>query len=115
MANAEIAAVFDEVADLLEFQDANPFRVRAYRNAARTIHDLPESAAEIVADPDRSLTDIEGIGKDLAEKITILVQTGSLPMLEELLEEIPESGLAIMRVPGLGAGRKSTRLDSSHG
>ncbi|HEY4759072.1 MAG TPA: DNA polymerase/3'-5' exonuclease PolX [Thermoguttaceae bacterium] len=105
MTNAEIAAVFDEVADLLEFQDANPFRVRAYRNAARTIHDLPESAAEIVADPDRSLTDIEGIGKDLAEKITILVQTGSLPMLEELLEEIPESVLAIMRVPGLGPKR----------
>src|SRR3972149_1528878 len=105
MTNAEIAAVFDEVADPLEFQDANSFRVRVYRHAARKIHDLPESAAEIVADPDRSLTDIEGIGKDLAEKITILVQTGSLPMLEELLEEIPESVLAIMRVPGLGPKR----------
>src|SRR3972149_2602921 len=105
MTNAEIAAVFDEVADLLEFQDANPFRVRAYRNAARTIHDLPESAAEIVADPNRSLMDIEGIGKDLGEKIATLVQTGSLPMLEELLAEIPESVLAILRVPGLGPQR----------
>ncbi len=105
MTNVEIAAVFDHIADLLEFQGANPFRVRAYRSAARTIHDLPESAAEIAADPKRSLTDIEGIGKDLAEKITTLVQTGSLPMLEELLAEIPESVLAILRVPGLGPKR----------
>jgi DNA polymerase (family 10) len=105
MTNVEIAAVFEHIADLLEFQGANPFRVRAYRNAARTIHDLIESAAEIVADPNRSLTDIEGIGKDLAEKIATLVQTGSLPMLEELLAEIPESVLAILRVPGLGPKR----------
>ncbi len=105
MTNAEIAAVFEQIADLLEFQDANPFRVRAYRNAARTIHDLPQSAAEIVGDPNRSLTEIEGIGKDLAEKIATLVQTGALPMLEELLAEVPESVLSIMRVPGLGPKR----------
>ncbi|MCC6123523.1 MAG: DNA polymerase/3'-5' exonuclease PolX [Pirellulales bacterium] len=102
MTNPDIAAVFEQVADLLEFQNANAFRVRAYRNAARTIHDLGESAEEIVRDPDRSLTEIEGIGKDLAEKIATLVQTGSLPMLDELLAEIPESVLAILRVPGLG-------------
>ena len=79
MTNQEIAAVFEHVADLLEFQGANTFRVRAYRNAARTIEALPESAADIVADPERSLTDIEGIGKDLAEKVATLVETGSLP------------------------------------
>jgi DNA polymerase (family X) len=105
MLNQQIAAVFDEVADLLEFQGANAFRVRAYRNAARTIHDLTESVADIVADPKRSLCDIEGIGKDLAEKIATLVKTGSLPMLQELLSEIPESVLAILRVPGLGPKR----------
>ena len=105
MTNHEIAAVFEQIADLLEFQGANPFRVRAYRNAARTIHDLPESAADIVADPERSLTEIEGIGKDLAEKVATLVETGSLPMLEELLAEMPESVLAILRVPGLGPKR----------
>ncbi len=105
MTNVEIAAVFEHIADLLEFQGANQFRVRAYRNAARTIHDLPESAADIVADANRSLTEIEGIGKDLAEKIATLVKTGSLPMLEELLAEIPESVLAILRVPGLGPKR----------
>ena len=52
MQNAEIADVFDEVADLLEFQDANPFRVRAYRNAARTLRDLPEAIASIAANPE---------------------------------------------------------------
>ncbi len=105
MTNSDIAAVFEHIADLLEFQGANAFRVRAYRNAARTIADLAESVADIVADPNRSLQDIEGIGHDLAEKVTTLVETGSLPMLEELLAQIPESVLAILRVPGLGPKR----------
>jgi DNA polymerase (family 10) len=105
MTNAEIAAVFDQIADLLEFQGANPFRVRAYRNAGRSIQDMPESIEEILADEARELTDLAGIGKDLAQKIATLVQTGSLPMLEELLSEIPESVLAILRVPGLGPKR----------
>jgi len=105
MTNQEIAAVFEQIADLLEFQGANPFRTRAYRSVARTIHDLPESAADIVADPQCALTDIEGIGKDLAEKIATLVETGSLPMLEKLMAEVPESVLAILRVPGLGPKR----------
>ncbi len=100
--NDQIATLFAQIADLLEFQSANPFRIRAYRNGARTIRDLPESAMAIVADPTRELTDISGIGKDLAEKITTLVSTGRLPMLEELLAQIPESVLAILRVPGLG-------------
>jgi len=105
MTNPDIAAVFEQIADLLEFQGANPFRVRAYRNAARAIHDLTQSAAEIVGDPERDLTDVAGIGKDLAAKVATLVETGSLPMLEELLADIPESVLAILRVPGLGPKR----------
>ena len=105
MTNVEIAAVLEQVADLLEFQGTNPFRIRAYRNAARTIHDLPHSVADVVADPDRALTDVEGIGKDLAKKVATLVETGSLPMLEDLLAEIPQSVLAILRVPGLGPKR----------
>ena len=91
MTNPDIAAVFEQVADLLEFQGTNPFRIRAYRNAARTIHDLTEPVAEIAADESRTLTDIDGIGKDLAAKITTLVETESLPMLDELLAEIPRS------------------------
>jgi len=102
MNNRDIAAAFDEIADLLEFQDANPFRVRAYRNAARRISDLPEPLAKIAADPSRKLTDIEGIGKDLAQKIGELLETGSLQMLEELRSQIPGGVLAMVRIPGLG-------------
>lgn len=102
MTNREIAAVFEQIADLLEFQNANPFRVRAYRNGARKISDLSEPLTAIAEDPARQLTDLEGIGKDLAEKIATLLATGSLPMLEELLAEVPSTVLAILRVPGLG-------------
>jgi len=105
MTNAEIAAVFEQLADLLEFQGANPFRVRAYRNGARAIKDLPEAVEDVANDPDRQLTDVPGIGKDLAEKMMTLLMTDSLPQLEELLAEIPESVLAILRVPGLGPKR----------
>ncbi len=102
MTNREIAEVFEQVADLLEFEGANPFRVGAYRNGARKISDLPEPLSAIVDDEQRQLTDIDGIGKDLAEKIGTLLATGSLPMLAELLERIPSTVLALLRVPGLG-------------
>jgi len=105
MTNAEIAVVFDQIADLLEFQGANPFRVRAYRNGARAIKDFPESLEDVASHADRRLTDITGIGKDLAEKVVTLLKTDSLPMLDDLLAEIPESVLAILRVPGLGPKR----------
>ena len=80
MENPEISQTFDEVADLLELQEANPFRVRAYRNAARTIRDLAEPVAEVAADPGRRLEDLPGIGADLAGKIRTLFQTGDLPL-----------------------------------
>lgn len=105
MTNPEIADAFDQIADILEFQGENQFRVRAYRNAARTIRDLPESVAAIAADSRRKLTDIEGIGKDLADKITALASSGTLEQLETLKKEVPQSVLAMMRVPGLGPRR----------
>jgi DNA polymerase (family X) len=102
MNNVRIAEVFDLIADLLEFQDANPFRVRAYRNAARIIRDFSEPLTAILADPDRTLTDIPGVGKDLADKIATLLSTGTLPMLEELQAQVPESVLTLLRIPGMG-------------
>jgi DNA polymerase (family X) len=102
MNNAQIAEVFDEIADLLELQNANQFRVRAYRNASRTIGDFGESLAEIARSPDRKLTDIDGIGADLAVKIKSLVAGEPLPMLEELRAQVPASVLAMVRIPGVG-------------
>jgi DNA polymerase (family 10) len=102
MTNRDVASLFDEIADLLEFQDANPFRVRAYRNAARRLSDLPEPLTKIAADPAREFTDIEGIGKDLAAKIGELLETGQIAMLEELRAAIPGGVLAMVRIPGVG-------------
>ncbi len=102
MKNAEIARVFEEIADLLDFQGANPFRVRAYRTGARQVGHLSESLASIHADPGRSLTEIEGIGKDLAEKIVTLLETGDLPMRQELAAQVPRSVLSLLRIPNVG-------------
>jgi len=100
--NADIAATFDHIADLLEYQGGNVFRVRAYRNAARTIGGMVESLAAVRADAGRSLTDIEGIGTDLAEKIGSLLDAGELPLLAELRKAVPAVVFDLMRVPGLG-------------
>ena len=102
MNNRDIANALDEIADILEFQNANPFRVRAYRNAARRITDLSEPLANVAADPNRELTEIEGIGKDLAQKIGELLSTGSIEMLDQLRAEIPGGVLAMVRIPGMG-------------
>ena len=105
MQNPDIARVFDEVADLLEIQDANPFRVRAYRNAARTIRDYPEPIAELVHSGAKDLTEIPGIGEDLAEKITDIVKTGELPLRKQLAAKLPAGLLDLLRIPGLGPKR----------
>jgi DNA polymerase (family 10) len=114
MNNRDVATLFDEIADLLEFQNANPFRVRAYRNAARRITDLSEPLASVAADPNRNLTDIDGIGKDLAQKIEEVFDTGSITMLEELRSKIPGGVLAMVRIPGMGP-KKAAALFSELG
>ena len=102
MTNAHIADAFDLIGDILDFQGANPFRVRAYRNSARTIRDYPEPLAGMVETGKQKLVEIDGIGDDLAAKIITLVQTGSLPQLEELKKQVPDSVLALLRIPGVG-------------
>jgi DNA polymerase (family 10) len=102
MQNSQIAENFELIGDLLEITGANFFRVRAYRNAARTIRDLDRSLATIASANKDDLQKIDGIGKDLAEKISSLLDTGEIPMLEELRAQVPESVLALMRIPGLG-------------
>src|SRR5438128_6020940 len=104
MQNPDVARAFDEVADLLEIKDENPFRVRAYRNAARAIRDFPESVADWVRET-RDLTEIPGIGEDLAEKIATLVTTGELPLRKQLLSKLPAGLLDLLRIPGLGPKR----------
>ncbi len=101
MTNQQIAAIFEEMADILDFQGANSFRVRAYRNASRTVKDFGESLAQY-RDEGGKFTAIEGIGKDLAEKITTLLDTGKLEQHQELCEAVDANVLAMLRIPGLG-------------
>ncbi|MBM3998675.1 MAG: DNA polymerase/3'-5' exonuclease PolX [Planctomycetes bacterium] len=108
MTNAQIADTLELLADLLEFQGANPFRVRSYRNGARTIRDHAESIESIVAADPRRLLDIEGVGDSVADKCVSLVQTGRLEQLEALQAEVPESVLKLLRVPGVGPKKAAT-------
>lgn len=102
--NVEIAALFDRYADLLDIEDANPFRVRAYRNAARVIGGDSRSMADLLAEG-RDLTELPGIGKDLAAKIAVIVETGRLPQLEEVEKRTPRALSDLMQLPGLGPKR----------
>jgi DNA polymerase (family 10) len=107
--NDHIADLFERLADLLEFQGANAFRIRAYRNSSRAIRNQSVSIAQLAIDDPQQLTGIDGIGKGVAEKCVELVETGTLAQLESLLEEIPESVLTLLRIPGLGP-RKAALL-----
>jgi DNA polymerase (family 10) len=100
--NSDVARIFNRVADLLEIESENPYRVRAYRNAARTVTGLPRGVSDMV-DAGEALDDLPGIGKDLAGKIREIVDTGTLSQLEEIEEKTPPELSELMKIPGLGA------------
>ena len=102
--NADIAAIFDEIADLLEIEGANPFRIRAYRNAARTLRDLKREVTAMIAEGE-DVTELPGIGEDLASKIKEIVKTGMAAMLEEHRKNVPATLTALLKIPGLGPKR----------
>lgn len=102
MLNNEIARIFEDLADRLEISGANSFRIRAYRQAAKTMAEWPESLAEIVATDRAKLLAIPGVGKDLADKIVVIAETQSLPQLEEIRQEVPDGVVDMLRIQGLG-------------
>ncbi|MEX0606506.1 MAG: helix-hairpin-helix domain-containing protein, partial [Halofilum sp. (in: g-proteobacteria)] len=99
--NRDIAAQLDRLADLLEVEGANAFRVRAYRNAARTVSDLSPRVTDLVAQG-ADLTTYPGIGKDLAGQIATLIETGRLPPLDEIAQRVPPELSDLMQIQGLG-------------
>ena len=105
--NADVAAAFEEMADLLEIEGANPFRVRAYRFAARTLRDLPAEVAEMVAKGE-DLTSLPGIGDDLAGKIKEILATGTAAAIEAQRKRVPATLTELLRIPGLGPKRVKT-------
>ncbi|MDZ7708432.1 MAG: DNA polymerase/3'-5' exonuclease PolX [Trueperaceae bacterium] len=99
--NARIAADLDEIADLLELQDANPFRVRAYRNAARTVRDA-DGPVRTRVEAGEDLRELPGIGKDIAAQIVRKVRGAEMDALAELRAAVPRGLLDVVRVPGVG-------------
>jgi DNA polymerase (family X) len=105
--NADIARAFDEIADLLEIGDENPFRVRAYRNAARVVGDLQLDLAALIG-RGADLPKLPGIGEDLAGKIRELATTGRCALLDRLRRKMPPAITELLQVPGLGPKRVRT-------
>jgi DNA polymerase (family 10) len=113
-ANAEIARIFREVADQLELKRANQFRVRAYRNAARTVEESGRSIASLALSTPKELKELPGVGADLAGKIVQIVRTGSLPMLTTLERRAPKGATELLRVPGIGPRRARVLAQRLH-
>ncbi|MGD9079085.1 MAG: DNA polymerase/3'-5' exonuclease PolX, partial [Desulfobacterales bacterium] len=102
--NNDIAAIFEEIADFLEIEGENPFRIRAYRNAARTVTGLGEELKDMVADGE-DLTKLPGIGKELAAKILEILETGTAKALIKLQQRIPKTVVEMLKLPNLGPKR----------
>ncbi len=110
MHNTEIASVLDRIADLVEVTGGNQFRVRAYHNAARTVEGLPHQVSDLLKEG-KDLSELSGIGKDLAGKIDSIYRTGTLPLLAELEKKTGPGITEIMRIPGLGGKRVKQLMD----
>jgi DNA polymerase (family 10) len=111
--NSAISAIFDNMADLLEIEGGNPFRVRAYRTAARTINSLSQDVSDLIANGE-DLSKLPGIGKDLAGKIKEIVSTGHLSAFEELSKRINPELIKYMKIEGLG-GKRVAAINSRLG
>jgi DNA polymerase (family X) len=110
MDKEQVAAILDEIGTLLELQGENPFRARAYSNAARIIEQLEVSLPDLVAAG--KLGEVPGIGDTLREKITALVTTGRLPFYEDLKKKIPAGVVQMLRIQGLGPKKAKALYDN---
>lgn len=108
--NSHIANQFRQIADLLELKEANPFRVRSYREAARVVGALPRPVEDMLDDGE-DLSELPGIGDDLSQKIETLVRDGELKQLTKLRDEVGAGLLKVLDVPGLGPKRTRQLAD----
>jgi DNA polymerase (family X) len=109
LTNAQIAAAFEELADLYELDGAVQYRVIAYRNAARTVRDSSVSIAALARDG--RVTDLPNIGRTLEEKLIALDETGDIPAAQKLRERVPVGLISVMRLPGFGPKRARRLYD----
>ena len=108
MENLDVARTLSEVADLLEIQGANPFRVRAYRGAVRTVQGLTRPLTRMVEEGE-DLTELQGVGKQVDAHIRELLQTGQLTVLDEITETVPRTLVELTRLDGVGP-KKAKKL-----
>jgi DNA polymerase (family 10) len=113
MENLDVARTLTLLADLLEIQGANPFRIRAYRNAVNTLNGLSRSL-EAMVEAGEDLTELPGIGKNVAAHIDELLATGSIDRLREVEAEIPRSLVELVQLPGLGPKKARKLYDELH-
>lgn len=104
--NADIADVFDRIADYLEIEGDNPFKVRAYRNASRTIRGLGPELKDMLASG-AELTGLPGIGRELSAKIVEILETGTAQALEKMKQKVPAGVVEMLQIPNLGPKRVS--------
>ena len=108
--NSDISEILREMADLLEIEGADEFRVRSYRQAARSVENLTENLADKVAEGE-DLTKISDVGESIAGKIEEIVKTGSLKQLEEVKQRVPEELADILNLEGVGPKRAKEIYD----
>jgi DNA polymerase (family X) len=110
--NREVAAVLDDIGDMLEIVGETIFRVRAYHRAAESVRGAPEDINDLAAQG--RLTDLPAVGAGVAERIEELLQTGKMAYFENLKEQVPPRVLELMRVPGLGPRKAKQLYDELH-
>lgn len=111
MENSQVAKAFEDIADLIELEGGNAFRIRSYRNAARTVKDLSERVDEKVKRDD-DLSKLPNIGKSTADKIKEIAETGTCKRLEDLKKQMPEELIELMHVPELGPKKVKAIYDA---
>src|SRR5262245_22513678 len=109
MTKPEIVAVLNEIAELLELTGENPFKVRAYYNAARTLEGQTEEVEALISSG--KLSELPGIGEHTREKITTLAKTGHLPYYDDLKKKNPHGLLEMIRIPGFGPKKAKSLFD----
>ena len=112
MTKGQIAEVLEQIATLLELRDENPFKIRAYANAALSLETFGGNISDL--QDEEALAKIPGIGKSIADKIKELAATGSLKYLEELRAEFPAAILELFSIPGLGAKKIKALYEQLH-
>ncbi len=113
ISNIEIAGIINQLADLLEIQSYNAFKIRAYRNAAREIENIASDLSQMVKDK-VDITELPAIGEHIAQKIIEIVTTGKLSKLEDLKKSFPPHILDILKIEGIGPKRAKVLYETLH-